>query len=180
MGALDMEDLSQAVCAAVLCCCDEGIVDFVCERDKLRRDRDCLLAVIRHFPAYFSEKYFSLLPRVAGNDAELLEVALRAALREHPTLEKERMILHTLIPYNGMILKFATDRCKCDLELVLMAVRENGLALQHVASDLRSDFKGVLAAVRQNGHALQYASEDLRQDDAIVLAAFEQTPTAAV
>lgn len=100
------------------------------------------------------------------NDSEVCKAALssghgRAALKyvSNPQVVKEA------VARNGLLLEFASENMKNNLDVVAAAVWNNGDALQYASSSLRGHRDVVACAVSSDsGHALQYASGQLKTD----------------
>jgi hypothetical protein len=59
-------------------------------------------------------------------------------------------------------LKFASNRLRNDLNVVLAAVTKYGMCLEHASLEMRAHREIVLVSVESSGDSLQFASDELR------------------
>ena len=65
--------------------------------------------------------------------------------------------------------KFASQRLKENMKLVLEVVNRDGLQLEHVAPHLQLVREVVACAAKENSDALQFASQDIRSDRSFMM-----------
>jgi len=113
-------------------------------------------------------------------------------------LAKDKPFFLDVLKENGLLLEYASDELKSDIEIVstaitnnglsikyvdtfinnpsiiFMAISQNGMALEFASEELQNNFFIVLNAVLQNGFAIQFASDVLKENKDIVIAALKQ------
>ena len=122
--------------------------------DKLKRDRDVVLAAVKQ-------------------DGRLLMYVV-PPIQNGPipnAFKSDRELLLTAVQTYGRALRWASDELKNDWKLVLAAVENDPVALASASYELTSDRKFMLAAVMLDSGARIWASDDLRDDPEIVSAA---------
>jgi hypothetical protein len=83
------------------------------------------------------------------------------------------------ISANGMVLEFADEAMRQNLDYVLAAVRQNGLALQFVSEAmLEENWSISLAAVKQNAKAIEFVPPSMRSDAGFMAEVERQISTA--
>jgi hypothetical protein len=76
----------------------------------------------------------------------------------------------TSVIYNGISLRYVSNKLSNDEIIVIAAVESHGSALQFASSRLKNSVNVVYIAVSQWGKALQFTSEKLRSNRKIVMA----------
>jgi len=113
-------------------------------------------------------------------------------------LVKDKPFFIDILKENGLLLEYASDELRSDLDIVsiaitnnglsiryadnfmndpsivFMAISQNGMALEFASEELQNNFFIVLNAVLQNGFAIQFSSDDLKENKEIVIAALKQ------
>ena len=91
-------------------------------------------------------------------------------------------IVSTAVQWNGMLLKYASDRLKSNRKIVYTALKSRCASFQHVPKQLQNDRSIVLYAIKQKvdgfTSVLEYASKKLQNDREVVLAALTQHSSA--
>ena len=99
--------------------------------------------------------------------------AIQYACISHSSVSWTDDLALDIVRSDGLLLRFLSNNCRLDKQVVLEAVQQNGLALGDAPDRLRGDKQVVLAAVKQNGLAMQYAAAILTDDPEIALAAVQ-------
>jgi hypothetical protein len=150
---------------------------------RLRDDKDVALAVVRRRAMdiqYLSSRMntdFDVAKAAVSRDIRALTVC--SVLRDNAEFMMD------IVKHNGFTLQFASDRLKCDKNIVTAAVKQNGFALQFASDRLKCDKDIVMVAVMQHGASIRYTpnkSDDtgmsLRLDKNVVMAAVTNDFTA--
>lgn len=119
---------------------------------KLMRDRDIVLAVIKHNTSYSSSNPDFILSRFLSTG-----------------LLNDREFILEVLTVAGLELRNVPEQFKADKVCVLKAVKNRGISLQYASEDLRKDREVVGAAASNHKLALQYASTDLLHNKEFIL-----------
>jgi len=80
----------------------------------------------------------------------------------------------TAVKYNGEALRWASEDCRSDHEIVLMAVQRTWKSIRWAAANCRGDHNIVLTAVKQSCEALRWATESCTSDPGFMAAALKE------
>lgn len=158
---------------------DQTMAALAYASPKLQSDRNFILERINQDgqALYYADKRLrsdgELIVKSIRNDKNKPNKG-RSFYYSTPDMKADYNLVHDLLRYSGLILKYVNIKLRQDRNIVLVAVRQNGLALEYADCELRRDFDLVLVAVTQNGMALRYAANDLKSNTRIVRRAVKQ------
>lgn len=81
---------------------------------------------------------------------------------------QDRAAVLAAVEGDGLLLRYASEDLRGDVEVVQVALAQTGVALQYATDDLRDNRELVQVAVRQTWVALEFASDSLKNDLEIV------------
>ena len=149
---------------------------------ELKKDMDIIKAAILNNSSAFTKIDAEFLPILKQNKPFFLDVLKKNGLiLEYASneLKGDIDIVSTAISQNGMALKHASDELQNNKDIVLNAVKQSGMVLEY-APLLQNDKDIVLQAVKQNGFAIQFASDDLKENKEIVIEALKQDSRSSI
>jgi len=140
------------------------VIEFI--SNELKEDRDILRAVLNRskLPAHFLQHFSENLRSDADTMLEVLSHpnnGLSSMAYCSSVLRNDKsFFLRTVAVGNhqedGQVLRFASQRLKDDLEVVLHCVRQSGMNLKHASYDLRRDQEIVFEASEQDPASFRY------------------------